>query len=90
MTDAIEGRARLISSSSVIRPPVTEVCGNCHFGRDFRDGLRLVPNMRECFGSPPTPIVVGMSPQGPAIAMTRVRLKIEEPGCALWRLKLAT
>ena len=44
---------------------------------------------RECHGVPPTPVVLGMGPQGPAIAVLRARIPSTTPACALHRRKAA-
>ena len=47
----------------------------------------LIPasiDMVACHGVPPTPVVVGMSPQGPALSLLYANMKRREPRCALW------
>lgn len=60
-----------------------DTCSNCKFGQTIKEDLTIV----ECHGVPPTPVIMGMSPQGPAVSILRCRLPRAEPGCALWKLR---
>jgi hypothetical protein len=58
-------------------------CGNCEFAHMVPEDFKVI----ECRGLPPTPAIVGMGPNGPAIAVLRPRLPRSEAGCALHRKK---
>ena len=58
-------------------------CGNCHFAATIQEDLQAI----ECRGAPPTPAIMGMGPNGPAVGLLRARLPRAESGCALWKLK---
>lgn len=55
-------------------------CGNCHYGL-MKDPANLMA--RECNGAPPTPAIVGLTPQGPQIVLLRPVLEASTPACAL-------
>lgn len=57
-----------------------KLCGNCYFGL-MKDPANLM--MRECHGLPPTPVVVGMTPQGPHIVGLSPQMAADHPACAL-------
>lgn len=66
---------------------VVKKCGNCEFGH-FID-----LQARECRGVPPTPVLMPGPPNAlgqpqMAVSMLRVRLPANEPGCALWKMKM--
>lgn len=56
------------------------LCGNCAFGQTIKEDLKVV----ECRGMPPTPVIMGMGPQGPAIGLLRARMDRAERACALY------
>ena len=58
-------------------------CGNCMFGDLVKEDLTMV----ECHGAPPTPVVMGMGPQGPAIGILWPRLPRAFKSCALWAIR---
>lgn len=74
---------------TIIRPSVVPTCGNCNYGHPFREGLATVAGASECFGVPPTPVIMGQGPGGAAIGLMRPRVANTERACALWKLKLA-
>lgn len=84
--DIIDGKSKLITAGVGLEPAT---CGNCHFGHPFREGLQIVPNAVECYGVPPTPVIMGQGPQGAAVGLMRPRLNKAEQPCAVWRSKLA-
>lgn len=45
--------------------------------------------MIECRGLPPTPVVVGMSPQGPALSLLYPNLPRKTEGCGVWKRKVS-
>lgn len=77
-TDIIEGASRLLSTTTV------ECCGSCRFAQAVPEDLKVI----ECRGVPPTPAIMGMGPNGPAVGLLRARLPRTEKACALWKLKL--
>ena len=58
-------------------------CGNCNFGDMLKEDLTMV----ECHGAPPTPVILGMGPQGPAIGILWPRLPRSMRSCALWKMR---
>lgn len=64
-------------------PMPDEACGNCRFAHLVPKDLNVV----ECRGTPPIPVVVGMSPQGPAITLLRPNLPRKSEACGLWQRK---
>lgn len=78
-TDIIEGASRLLSTTTV------ETCGSCRFGHPIIEDLKIV----ECRGTPPTPVVMGMTQNGPAVGILRARLPRTDAACALWKFKSA-
>ena len=60
-------------------PP--ERCVNCRYGNTVKQDLTVV----QCGGLPPVPVVVGMSPQGPAISLIYPNLPRSTKACALWK-----
>jgi hypothetical protein len=62
-----------------------ECCGVCKFGQGIPEDLTLT----ECFGGPPTPVIAGMTPQGPQIVLIRARLPRSHRPCALFQRKPA-
>lgn len=80
-TDIIEGRAALVSE----KPSADERCGNCKFAMPIPEDLKVI----ECRGAPPTPAIMGMGPNGPAVGLLRARLPRAEKACALWKFKSA-
>lgn len=84
----IEGQSRLITGAEVAASVVRK-CGNCHFGKVFREGLAVVTGASECWGSPPIPVIMGQGPGGAAIGLMRPRVPNTDDACALWKLKLA-
>lgn len=66
-------------------PPPFNNCGNCEFAQTVKEDLKVV----ECHGAPPTPAIMGMGPQGPAVGLLRPRLPRSEAACALHRRKAA-
>lgn len=70
----------------IIRPAMPDTCGNCKFGQTVVDDFKIV----ECHGAPPTPAIMGMGAQGPAVGLLRARLPRVEKACALWKLRLET
>lgn len=71
---------------------IGERCGNCKFGQGVPQNLQFV----ECFGLPPSPTFLGVSPapppHPPGSLQTRVEnLRPQLPritrGCSLWKDK---
>jgi hypothetical protein len=59
-------------------------CGRCvHWEMTQQIGIGL------CYGSPPTPVVIGMTPQGAAMALQRPQIASSERACALYTPKSA-
>lgn len=59
-------------------------CGRCrHWEMSAQIGIG------SCFGAPPTPVVVGMTPQGPHIALLRPNMQSTERACAAFAVRLA-
>lgn len=75
----IDGAARLVAETTA----PNERCGNCRFAMPIVEDLAII----ECRGAPPTPAVMGMGPNGPAVGLLRARLPRIEKACALWKLK---
>ncbi len=58
-------------------------CATCqHAQRDLR-----APGAIICFGAPPTPVITGMTAQGPQIDALRPMLKETERACAVYKKK---
>lgn len=70
----------------IIRAAVVPTCGNCHFAGTIPADFKTVL----CCGTPPTPVIVGMGPQGPQIAQFRPQMQRADAGCALWRERKGT
>ena len=64
------------------KPPAE--CGNCLFASPLPQNLKDV----SCGGMPPTPVIIGMSAQGPQIALMRPQVDRHLKPCALWRERL--
>lgn len=60
-----------------------ETCGTCKFRNPIPNDLKV----SECYGLPPTPIPVGMGPQGPIIGGAVPRIELTRPACSLYKLK---
>lgn len=74
-------------TDTLIRPRLP-TCGDCRFGKTINIGLT------ECWGLPPTPVVIGvgrnLAGQGEAqIELLRPRLAATTAGCALHEPKTA-
>ncbi len=66
----------------LIQPPL---CGNCAFAETVKEDLNLV----QCEGAPPTPVILGMGPQGPVVNILYPRVIRAHKPCALWKRKEA-
>lgn len=62
-----------------------EACGVCKFHQGIPEDLTL----GDCYGSAPTPVIVGMTPSGPQIVLIRARLPRDHRPCALFQRKPA-
>lgn len=62
-----------------------QTCGKCDKFRLIEQAAGAIiggPKLGECWFGPPTPIIVGVTPQGaPSIAMVRARLPQNHPAC---------
>lgn len=59
-------------------------CGRCeHWEMTAQIGIGT------CYGSPPTPVIVGMTPNGPQLALLRPQMQSTDRACALFKRKLA-
>lgn len=77
----IDGAARLVAETTA----PNERCSNCRYAHPIVEDLTII----ECHGIPPTPCVMGMTPNGPAVGILRPRLPRAEPSCSLWKFKSA-
>lgn len=73
-------------SDLIIRAPTQTTCGNCEFGANVQIGVV------ECFGVPPTPVLMGArqnlaGQQEANIQLLRPRLDATTAACALHRMK---
>lgn len=73
-------------NGSTILPVKLPTCGTCQFGKTVQLGIA------ECWGLPPTPVVLGGKPNMAGqiemhVELMRPRQDARTAGCALWREK---
>jgi hypothetical protein len=71
-------------SDLIIRPKMPETCGGCRFSSPVPQNLQLVV----CRGAPPTPVIVGQTPQGLQVESFWPSVPRGQAPCALWKAPL--